>query len=176
MKRVQKIPFYFAYFELPGEDLPHLERLTAEAKLQLLEAAGVLTKHKLAVLYAPCFKQRGERAVLPLVELVDLKELRFPPDRPGHPPESRVLNNPGALPDLLPRTWRNYEGMSEEALLRTWPTWTLHALALNGVNGVGATAPPNATGATAPPNNATGVSAPLNSATDAGTPQLVQRR
>jgi hypothetical protein len=153
MKRVEKIPFYFSYFELPGEDLPQLERLTAEAKLQLLEAAEVLTKHKMAVLYAPCFKQRGERAVLPLVELVDLKDLKFPPDRPSHPPESRVLNNPGALPDLFPRTWRKYEGLSEKALLRTWPTWTLHALELNGVCATAATA---ATCATGRPNSATG--------------------
>jgi hypothetical protein len=134
MKRVQKIPFYFSYFELPAENLPRLERLTAEAKLQLLEAAGVLTKNKLAVLYVPCFKRRGERAVLPLEELIDLKDLRLPPDRPCHPPESRVLNNMGALPDLFPRTWRKYEGMSETALRRTWPSWTLHALALRGIN------------------------------------------
>jgi hypothetical protein len=140
MKRVQKIPFYFAYFELPEENLPRLERLTPEAKLQLLEAAGVLTKYKLAILYAPCFKQRGDRAVLPLVELIDLKDVHFPPDRPCHPPESRVLNNSGALPDLFPRTWRNYEGMSEKALLRTWPTWTLHALNFNDNGASGATA------------------------------------
>ena len=135
MKRVEKIPFYFSYFELPGENLPRLERLTAEAKLQLLEAAGVLTKHKLAVLYVPCFKRRGGRAVLPLVELVDLKAVAFPEDRPCHPPESRALNNPGALKDLFPRTWRNYEGMSKTALLRTWPTWTAHALLINGIDG-----------------------------------------